>query len=218
MEEAKENVQLDAGGGEYSREREVAVQSAAADGFTVDRGDADAAFAADFLSPVHKKSPSLCGSCDGEFFGKMQSPGSCATEGVTAFYAAAENEINIDVESGDNHDIPAITIWVPTAFTKAAGRRICIREQRCITQDSPYWRLLNECPLAEGFADNTEVEEKQTGDSHQQYPRSLQPHWRRRRRESNVFLSPMPYEESFATLPRCRSCPSSLGSRISWEN
>ncbi|KAG5501939.1 hypothetical protein JKF63_04209 [Porcisia hertigi] len=35
-----------------------------------------------------------------------------------------------------------VTMWVPTQFTTAAGRAICVRERRVLEADSPYWKLL----------------------------------------------------------------------------
>ncbi|KPI88622.1 hypothetical protein ABL78_2290 [Leptomonas seymouri] len=43
----------------------------------------------------------------------------------------------------------AVTMYVPTMFTTAAGRPICLREKRVLDAKSPYWRLLSFAPERE---------------------------------------------------------------------
>ncbi|CBZ27998.1 conserved hypothetical protein [Leishmania mexicana MHOM/GT/2001/U1103] len=45
----------------------------------------------------------------------------------------------------------AFTMWVPTQFTTAAGRAICLRERRLLTAESPYWKLLRFDPAREAI-------------------------------------------------------------------
>ncbi|KAG5476478.1 hypothetical protein LSCM1_04185 [Leishmania martiniquensis] len=47
--------------------------------------------------------------------------------------------------------VTAAEIWVPTQFTTAAGRAICVRERRLLTVDSPYWKLLRFDPAREAI-------------------------------------------------------------------
>ncbi|GET89541.1 hypothetical protein, conserved [Leishmania tarentolae] len=44
-----------------------------------------------------------------------------------------------------------VTMWVPTQFTTAAGRPICLRERRLVTAESPYWKLLRFDPAREAI-------------------------------------------------------------------
>nr|CAJ2475307.1 unnamed protein product [Leishmania braziliensis] len=45
----------------------------------------------------------------------------------------------------------AVTMWVPTQFTTAAGRAICVRERRLLTAESSYWKLLRFNPSREAI-------------------------------------------------------------------
>ncbi|KEG11040.1 hypothetical protein DQ04_03041110 [Trypanosoma grayi] len=129
--------------------------------------------------------------------------------------AAAQEEHNVaDAE-------PAIvTVLVPTMFTTAAGRGICVRERRRIERGSPYWRLLFECPLLEGSAAacrDAQCEEKKETEvtdaamvAEQQCCSTL-PAWRRRPREANttplLLLPHSPPLVSPCHESRCRSWP-----------
>ncbi|KAG5499624.1 hypothetical protein JIQ42_05099 [Leishmania sp. Namibia] len=47
--------------------------------------------------------------------------------------------------------VTAVEIEVPTQFTTAAGRAICVRERRLLVADSPYWKLLRFDPAREAI-------------------------------------------------------------------
>lgn len=46
----------------------------------------------------------------------------------------------------DTDDNVEVVVHVPTYFTNASGRSICVRERRVLTADSPYWGLLKFSP------------------------------------------------------------------------
>ncbi|ESS64710.1 hypothetical protein TCDM_07152 [Trypanosoma cruzi Dm28c] len=116
-------------------------------------------------------------------------------------------------------EVKNVTVMVPTMFTTAGGRQICVREKRHIARGSPYWRLLFECPLHEGAALSSHTDEEEGLNKKKKDEkveggeesgaagphRGLLPAWRRRPREANTYSTP-----SLATFlqgPRCRSSP-----------
>ncbi|CAG9576501.1 conserved hypothetical protein [Leishmania major strain Friedlin] len=64
--------------------------------------------------------------------------------------ASAANTVN-SIGCTEVPPTTAVTIWVPTQFTTAAGRAICLRERRLLTAASPYWRLLCFDPAREAI-------------------------------------------------------------------
>ncbi|RNE96776.1 hypothetical protein TraAM80_09684, partial [Trypanosoma rangeli] len=115
---------------------------------------------------------------------------------------------------GDETEVATVTVMVPTMFTTAGGRCICVREKRRIACESPYWRLLFGCPLQEGVAVSSHTDgearlkrQKVRGDADdaERQQRGLLPAWQRHPREANT-----PFVPSLATAPqepRSRSCP-----------
>ncbi|KAK7194369.1 hypothetical protein NESM_000352800 [Novymonas esmeraldas] len=65
-------------------------------------------------------------------------PGDCLAD-----VGRATSEPSLHMSEGEAPSATTtVTLWVPTQFTTAAGRAVCVREQRELTADSPYWRLL----------------------------------------------------------------------------
>ncbi|EKF36327.1 hypothetical protein MOQ_002283 [Trypanosoma cruzi marinkellei] len=116
-------------------------------------------------------------------------------------------------------EVKTVTVMVPTMFTTAGGRQICVREKRHIARGSPYWRLLFECPLHEGavLSSHTEEEEglnkkkkkelvEEGEESGAAGPhRGLLPAWRRRPREANTYSTPLLVTSLQGS--RCHSSP-----------
>ncbi|CAC9497144.1 conserved hypothetical protein [Leishmania infantum JPCM5] len=64
--------------------------------------------------------------------------------------ASAANTLN-SIGCTEVPPTTAVTMWVPTQFTTAAGRAICLRERRLLTAASPYWKLLRFDPAREAI-------------------------------------------------------------------
>lgn len=79
--------------------------------------------------------------------GDVPSPASCAVcPAASAKSAVASAPTRDSCSLGEalpDAETTSVTMWVPTLFTTAAGRPICIRERRPLTADSPYWKLLS---------------------------------------------------------------------------
>ncbi|RNF00471.1 hypothetical protein TraAM80_07580, partial [Trypanosoma rangeli] len=100
---------------------------------------------------------------------------------------------------GDETEVATVTVMVPTMFTTAGGRCICVREKRRIACESPYWRLLFGCPLQEGVAVSSHTDgearlkrQKVRGDADdaERQQRGLLPAWQRHPREANTPFVP----------------------------
>ncbi|RNF00368.1 uncharacterized protein Tco025E_08813 [Trypanosoma conorhini] len=121
--------------------------------------------------------------------------------------------------SGDEAEATTVTVMVPTMFTTAGGRRICVREKRRLARGSPYWRLLFECPV-QGTAAPPSHADTETGlkrrkvkddaDEADLSQCGLPPAWQRRPREANALFAPS--LAVFPQRPRARSCPPPVSS------
>lgn len=68
-------------------------------------------------------------------------------EGVPPSKASLElptARVEASKDAGSNPH--SVVVYVPTMFTTAAGRTICVRERRTIDKGSPYWPLLSFSP------------------------------------------------------------------------
>lgn len=131
---------------------------------------------------------------------------SCATPD-THLYAASSSD------SMQTHE--HISVLVPTAFTTAQGRPICVCETRAIAKNSPYWNLLfspdsmanrsRESILAECCAENQTTQDAATSDCTKELDTNVSagkpPAWFRRPGEWNSD-GPLPFSP-----PRAASCP-----------
>ncbi|ORC92887.1 uncharacterized protein TM35_000022130 [Trypanosoma theileri] len=78
---------------------------------------------------------------------RLTSPHNSESSIDSAAAAAASNSHSS--HSCNDQTAACVTVMVPTMFTTAAGRPICVRESRRIERDSPYWKLLFEFPTCE---------------------------------------------------------------------
>lgn len=66
------------------------------------------------------------------------------------FTPSATSPKRLAVCAGNGSDtgasVHSVVVYVPTLFTSAAGRPICVRERRAIDERSPYWSLLRLSP------------------------------------------------------------------------
>nr|CCD16541.1 unnamed protein product [Trypanosoma congolense IL3000] len=190
--------------------------SGAAGGGGVHGTEAGAAFFVRLMRPSHDALPLSV-----ERRGDGKSEGASTPTGNEQGFVVSPSPVvsNIDVDEGGDAS-PLLSVSVPVAFTSVAGRDICIRETRSITRNSPYWRLLFECPLTEGCTFSTDVHDNEVMEDNncpQRVRQSSQPRWRRRSRESNTYLFPVLDDTFVADSVRCRSCPSGRDDDALWE-
>ncbi|KAH9577743.1 hypothetical protein LSM04_002102 [Trypanosoma melophagium] len=174
-----------------------------------------AALVTSLLSPTRKK-PRLTSPHS------SQSNSSNSNNSAEAFSCHSPTSYND--ESAD-----CVTVMVPTMFTTAAGRPICVRETRHIKRGSPYWKLLFECPLREGdVLSSTDIvndnqylnadgglsdiveEEATTSKEEKRATIPLLPIWRRKLQRTEPLSSlssflPTPIVECYES--RSHSCP-----------
>ncbi|KAG8344124.1 hypothetical protein ERJ75_000252400 [Trypanosoma vivax] len=144
-------------------------------------------------SPVCREPPSF--NTEGEFPGSTIAR-NCDYLDTTGQAACVPAN---DSENGDGASF--VTVMVPTEFTTAAGRPICIRRRCPIARGSAYWRFLFQCPLVEVVPhfEDTGPTNDAAGADEESGP-SL-PFWSRRLREHDVFAEVGPHGV------RSRSCP-----------
>lgn len=80
-----------------------------------------------------------------------------------SFETASENCAAATERDGESIISPrVITLYVPTMFTTAAGRPICVREKRVMDSESPYWSLLRFAPGREAALSSSSTDRNET--------------------------------------------------------